>query len=522
MAAGKRRGRSIAAALILVAWLGGVGLLVQREFFRERSVILAEAAMRLGPGATYFVVEQNGRQIGFASTTIDTSGTTFEVVDYFIADLPLAGQTFRASARSVITMSRALALRRFDVQVDIPDSPMSVSGSVEGDSAVRFVMRLPGQPTDTQRVAVVGPILVPTLLPAAAMLIGEPAVGKSVTLPIFDPRVMAGSDVRVTFAAESMFVITDSAKYDPETNLFVSARDTTVRAWKLEPSEGGGFSGWVDEQGNVVQTQQPGGIVVRRMAYEIAFENWRRTRDLTPASSTTSAQDLIESTAIAADAIPGTGNTRELAVRLSGTPLESFDLAGGRQTLSGDTLRVSMESPLQMRAPWRLNERTRGFRERFAAELQEEPLLQVTNREIVNLAVRIAGNERDPRIIAERINTWVHDSIAKEVTITVPSALQVLRDRRGDCNEHTQLFVALSRAIGIPARVATGLAYVNGKFYYHAWPEVWMNEWVAVDPTFGQFPADAAHLRFVSGGLTRQGELLRLVGTLRIEVLSAR
>jgi len=522
LAAGKRRGRTISAAVILLAWLGGVGLLVQREFFRERSVILAEAAMRLAPGATYFVVEQDGRQIGFASTTIDTSGTTFEVVDYFIADLPLAGQAFRASARSVITMSRALALRNFDVEIDIPQAPMSAAGSVDGDSAVKFVLRIPGQPSDTQRVAVDGPILVPTLLPAAAMLIGTPEVGKTVTLPSFDPRVMAATEVQLKFAAESLFVITDSAKYDAASNLFVSARDDTVRAWKLEPTDGSGFSGWVDAQGNVVETQQPGGIVIRRMAYEIAFENWRRTRDQVPSARSTGAGDLIESTAIAAGAIPGTGNTRALAVRLSGTPLQSFDLAGGRQTLAGDTLRVTMETPLQLRAPWRLNERTRGFRERFRAELQEEPLLQVNNRDIVSLAVRIAGNSRDPRVIAERINAWVHDSIAKEITITVPSALQVLRDRRGDCNEHTQLYVALARAVGIPARIATGLAYVNGKFYYHAWPEVWMNEWVAVDPTFGQFPADAAHLRFVSGGLTRQGELLRLVGTLRIEVLNAR
>lgn len=521
MAAGKMRSRSIIAVLIIVAWLGGVGLLVQREFFRAQSVVLAEAAMRLAPGATFFVVEQDGRQIGFASTTIDTSGTTFEVVDYFIADLPIAGQAFRASARSVITLSRALALRRFDVQIDIPDSPLSASGSVEGDSAVRFVLRMPGQPSDTQRVVVDGPILVPTLLPAAAMLIGTPSVGKTITLPSFDPRVMAATNVRLTFAAESLFTVTDSAKYDAATNLFVSARDDTVRAWKLEPTDGNGFSGWVDAQGNVVQTQQPGGIVVRRMAYEIAFENWRRTRNQTP-SARVDADGLIESTAIAAGAIPGTGKTSQLTVRLSGTPLQSFDLAGGRQSLAGDTLRVSMETPLQMRAPWRLNERTRGFRDRFRAELQEEPLLQVNNRDIVNLAVRIAGNERDPRVIAERINAWVYDSIAKEITITVPSALQVLRDRRGDCNEHTQLYVALARAIGIPARIATGLAYVNGKFYYHAWPEVWMNEWVAVDPTFGQFPADAAHLRFVSGGLTRQGELLRLVGTLRIEVLNAR
>ena len=66
------------------------------------------------------------------------------------------------------------------------------------------------------------------------------------------------------------------------------------------------------------------------------------------------------------------------------------------------------------------------------------------------------------------------------------------------------LYVALARAIGLPARTDAGLVYLRGHFYYHAWPEVWLGQWVAVDPTFGQFPADASHLRFVIGGLARQ------------------
>ena len=130
------------------------------------------------------------------------------------------------------------------------------------------------------------------------------------------------------------------------------------------------------------------------------------------------------------------------------------------------------------------------------------------------------GADRDPRVVAEKINAWVHDSIADRVTFGVPNALQVLKTRTGDCNEHTQLFVALARAIGLPARIAAGLAYVDGKFYYHAWPEVLLGGWVAVDPTFGQFPADAAHLRLTVGGLPRQTELLRLMGNLQIDVLS--
>ncbi len=94
-----------------------------------------------------------------------------------------------------------------------------------------------------------------------------------------------------------------------------------------------------------------------------------------------------------------------------------------------------------------------------------------------------------------------------------------METRRGDCNEHTVLFVALARAAGLPARTAAGLVYVNGGFYYHAWPEVYLNGWVAVDPTFGQMPADAAHLRFTIGGLARQVELIRLIGRLQLNVL---
>jgi transglutaminase-like putative cysteine protease len=142
--------------------------------------------------------------------------------------------------------------------------------------------------------------------------------------------------------------------------------------------------------------------------------------------------------------------------------------------------------------------------------------------QLVSKAIRIAGLERDPRAIALKLNQWVHDSLQKEITFSVPDALDVLRTRKGDCNEHTQLYVALARAIGIPARIATGLAYVRGKFYFHAWPEVYLGDWVAVDPTFGQFPADAAHLRFAVGGILQQTELIRLVGNLKIDVVEAK
>lgn len=527
VARGQRRGAL--AVGILLAWSLGVGMLIRQEFFRERSAVLAEAALRLAPGVSFFVVERDGRQVGFASTSIDTSTTTFEVVDYFIADVPAGDGEFRASTRSVITLSRSLALRSFDVAIESADAPRTVIGETEGDSIVTLVVTA-GERADSQRVAVDGPMLLPTLVPAVAMLTSDPKVGRTVAVPSFDPSTLRSRDVLLRFDAESLFTLVDSARFDAAADRFVPALTDTVRAWRLVPNDTatGGFTGWVDAQGRVVMATQPGGITLRRIAYEIAFENWRRDRREVPAVASdapgapggTAARRVLEGTAIAAGEMPGRNGPASVRLRLTGVALGGFDLHGGRQRLLGDTVRVTREPARALEADWSLAAPPAGFRQRFEGLLRSEPLLQVTNRDITALAVRIAGNERDPRLVAERINRWVHDSLVKAVTMSVPNAVQVLRARRGDAGQHAQLFTALARSAGIPTRISTGLVHIDGRFYHHAWPEVWLRDWVAVDPTFGQFPAGAAQLRFASGALARQPELQRLLANLRIEVLS--
>lgn len=515
--------RALLAGAILLAWGVGIALLVRREFFVGSAAKLADAALHLSPGASYYVVSQGGGQIGFASTTLDTLTTGVEVVDWFIADLPVAGSLQRASARSIVHLTRGLALQTFDVQVESQGTPLHVGGRTDGDSAVVFALSSGSQRPDSQRVAVRGPILLPTLVPLVIALGERPKVGKTYRIPTFDPQAMVSRDLAMAVRAESLFTLVDSAQFDQGRAEWVPAHSDTTRAWRVEPVNGSGFTGWIDGDGRVVASTQPGGITLQRVAYEIAFENWRIARDRRAVTATGSkANDIIERSAIGAGAALGRTRLSALSVRLRGVGLDGYDLAGGRQALRGDELRIERERPEMLVANWTLAGGRALDRSRFQKELAAEPLLQSNDSRVVSLAVRIAGNDRDPRVVAEKLTRWVFDSLEKEVTLTVPNALDVLRTRKGDCNEHTQLFVALSRAVGIPARIATGLAYVNGKFYYHAWPEIWLNDWVAVDPTFGQFPADASHLRFVVGGLARQTELLRLIGALRIDVMGAR
>lgn len=521
-----RRGqiRLLAALLILGAWGGGLTMLVRREFFQGRPQKLAEAALRLSPSATYFAVEQNGKVIGFASTTIDTLTNGIDAIDYFVADFPVGGELQRTSKRSIVKLSRGLSLRTFDTQVDSREPPMHTGGRADGDTAVVFVKYSGTVSTDSQRVAVRGPVVLPPIVPIAIALGSKPKLGGSYSLPTFDPAAMTSAATAFKIDAESLFTLADSAKFDEDKGEWVSVLTDTVRAWHVAPQDAkGAFSGWLDAQGRVVQSTQPDGLVLKRTAYELAFENWRIAHDRATASNAGTG-DILDRTVIAAAAKLGRSRLFSMTVQLGAPRLTGYDFDGGRQKFSGDTLKVTREkdAAIGKNEPTWHDLHNKDNRAQFRAELAAEPTLQAHDGEMIRLAIGIVRLERDPKVMTQKLIEWVNDSVAKAVTLGVPNALAIARSRKGDANEHTQLFVALSRSIGVPARFVSGLMYLNGKFYYHSWAEVWLGDWVAVDPTFGQFPADASHLRFVIGGLSRQTELLQLMGNLKIKVLEAK
>ena len=505
------RRRALLGAGVVVAWLAGIALLVRREYFRPQVERLAEAAARVTPGAVYYGVMQGDRQVGFASSTVDTAETTITVIDYLVADLPVGRRGRRATARTNVTLSRGLRLQKFDLAIDTEGAPIRAHGDVDGDSVLALRISSGAEKPELQRIPLAGPILLPTLVPLAVALGERPSVGKHYTLPVFDPAAMAPKDMGFDVRAESAFVVNDSAVYDSSSERWHGVRPDTMRAFQLVAATRGGFTGWIDEQGRIMQTTQLG-FTLRRLPYEVAFENWRADSSHVAVAED---RDILETTAIAANKRMDR-HVDALTVRLSNVDLTGFDLDGGRQRLDGSTLAIRPVPDSALAAKYFLPQ----GRALDPANTRAEPLLQSDDPRIMRLAYRIQGPKRNPREVAERLNAWVHDSLKSRITFGVPSALQVLESRVGDCNEHTQLYVALARALGLPARIVAGLAFVDGKFYYHAWPEVYLHDWVGVDPTFGQFPADAAHLRFVVGGLSRQTELLRLMGNLRIDVVS--
>ncbi|MDQ6886597.1 MAG: transglutaminase-like domain-containing protein [Gemmatimonadota bacterium] len=512
--------RAFMAVALLLAWAAGMGLLIHREYFRPHEERLLEAALLIAPGANYFEVMHGLRQIGFASSTLDTvPNGGVEISDFFTADLVTDGRVQRATARIYSRMTRGLRLRAFSFELGPAIGPLKAVGSITDDSVLTLIQTAGRSRPDTQHIQLSEPLYMPSVVPLAVLLGPAPKIGSTFHFSVFDPTALRPVAATIRVAAESLFVVADSARLDTLTGHYEPAHRDTVRAWRLEQEGGGILGGWFDEKGRMVQARQFGLFGLRRTAYEIAFRNWQLDARQRTAAALAS-EDIVESTAIASSALlgGGTGDIGLLRVRLRGADLRTFELAGGRQRWRGDTLTVMREGVAAL-TTYALP----ADRLRFDTELSAEPLVESTDPLVVRMARRAASGSRDARDVAERLTRTVHDYVISTPMFTLPDARQVLLTRRGDCNEHTQLYVALARAVGLPARAAAGLAYLDGKFYYHAWPEIWLgSDWVAVDPTFGQFPADAGHLRFVVGGYLKQAELIRLVGALKIDVLTAR
>ena len=121
--------------------------------------------------------------------------------------------------------------------------------------------------------------------------------------------------------------------------------------------------------------------------------------------------------------------------------------------------------------------------------------------EIIAKANELVAGKTDALDALFAIGNFVNELVVydKSYIGKVEKASWVLQNQKGVCQEYATLFIALVRAIGIPARYVTGVAYSNIEkgFGNHAWAEVWLPElgWIPFDPTYAQYCwIDATHV----------------------------
>lgn len=159
-------------------------------------------------------------------------------------------------------------------------------------------------------------------------------------------------------------------------------------------------------------------------------------------------------------------------------------------------------------------------REDFPEELSPSLFVQSDSPLIVSRSRAVLGDERDARKASDMLVDWVYGNLKKRYSASFSNALDVLAAGKGDCTEHSVLYVALARAAGLPAREVSGVVYSDQDkgFYYHQWAEAYVGKWIAVDPTFRQHQADATHIAFARGDIFAQTRLINVFGKLGVEI----
>ena len=315
-------------------------------------------------------------------------------------------------------------------------------------------------------------------------------VGDDFRMESFDPLTMRQTTARVRCVEEAILEVDGVG----------------VETRKLEVTTGGFTStAWVDTQGEVVRAETPFGLVLQRLSPE---------RASAMAGQSTSGTDLLGLTAIRPKGPKPYRGATEIRLRLSGLERGTEIPTGDHQILEADgTLRITQEASVSSSPP---------DSEQLEAMLAEDAFVQSGHPSILEQARKIVGDESDPAAKARRIHNWVFTRLDKVPVMSIPSALEVLESRQGDCNEHTVLFTALARASGLPTRIAIGLVWSDelDGFYYHAWPEVWLGDrFQRFDPTLDQPSADATHIKLLEGGIESWPKLLAFLGRMDIEVI---
>ena len=465
-------------------------LLLRRQLWAPPPPILLHTVdVITEPMEEWWGIYYRGEKIGYATQKVTPEPEGYRVQSSSILRLNLLGTSQTVKTRLEMVAASNWTLKQFDFELHSNNVRFKVRGKVAG-RRLQLEVDSGGHRTKKDLPLSQPPYLLVALKPYIVTQNFEP--GKEHLFPTFDPSTLSQQITTVTVEGRERIKI--GGKMEPAIRIRQRFKGISVISW-------------VDGKGRTLKEETPMGLSLVRQGLKEAKILSERSIPL----------DLIAQTAVPLESpIIDPAQKNLLKLKLSGFKLANFSLSTGRQRLSEDILEIRREDLNQLHSY-----RIPNQEPRFASYLQSTPFLQSDHPQIRALVQRVLKGETDALKAVTRIREWVYDGLAKEPTVSIPNALEVLQTKKGDCNEHTVLFNAMARAVGIPAKTVVGVVYLRGAFYYHAWSEVWLGKWVSLDSVLNQFPADVTHVKFLEGEIDRQIDILQLIGKLTIQVVEA-
>jgi transglutaminase-like putative cysteine protease len=445
-------------------------------------------------GERWYSVTMGNDRVGFARVKISPAGNGYAVASEGSAKVLVMGFAREASSRETYLLNKDLSLKSFTVEETIDGSRMNLNGEVTAKGIRISVESSKSKTAKTLKLK--GAAYPPQILNLYPLLHGA-TVGKTYRVPMLDVEAVKIKDVNVTVIGVETLPGGEAAIH--LRNDLYPFVDNDV---------------WVDTAGNTLRESVRDDLIVTLAEDEKSGRSFL-------ADAAVARKDLILDFSLVkvVPAIDRSGDLKKLVVEFSGFPSAIPLLQGPGQHVARQadgtvlfTLARPVVSPTDMPADF--------DRESFRACLEPSPRIPADSPAIHAQLAEIIGPERVPAKIVAQLTRWVAAEIKGAVTDS-QSPLETLEKRSGNCQSHARLYTALARAAGIPTRFVSGLVYAAGQgFLYHSWAESFVGEWLAVDPTFGQTPVDATHIKLVEGDSAEEmSALAGVIGRISAKVI---
>jgi len=440
-------------------------------------------------GEAWMNITQGGRKIGYAQRTYDRTEDGFRFSENIFMRINTMGIVQPLTVRTMAELKPDRTLSNFQFDLGSNLFKFTARGAVAGK---KLTVRIGGP--GEEKISVIAlpdqPYLGGSILESAGA--AGLKTGEGRTFPVFDPASLGQRPVRVTLLGEEPLTIMGKSR---------QARKLSVDFMGMKQIA------WVDPEGSVLREEGILGIALERVTREEALAGLEGavSADLTEIAAIPSSKTIEDAAAL-----------KVLKIRLEGIPEGSFFLDGGRQGYRNGVVTIRRESPADPSA------RAGAAAGDLAAFLKPTPFIQSDHPKIRQKVAEIIAPGDPDGVKADKLVAWIYKNLEKRPVLSVPNALETLENRIGDCNEHAVLLAAFARAAGLPAEVEAGVVYMRGRFFYHAWNVLYLQDrggWVTADAVLGQMPADVTHIRFVRGEADRQLDLVGLIGRLKLDIL---
>ncbi|MBN2378215.1 transglutaminase domain-containing protein [candidate division WOR-3 bacterium] len=433
-------------------------------------------------------------KIGYVYSRQETSGDTLRFIQKSTMKLEMLGTHEEFYTNLEVTADPKLNLIGFTFDISSEKTSFYAEGVRENDM-VKVTVETAGE-KETKEIPAKGELIAPPAL-GMWLLAQSPKPGGKFKVTILEPTLLKTVPVTIKTVGPDTLEIN---------GIGIPALHVTTTMMAMTSDV------WLDSTGTSIKEIQKPQIVMVRESKEEALAEIPAPAQL----------DLLSFFAVKTDdVIQNPRDLSELKLRIEGLDEEAELILSSptqkiTKTKGGVELTITAPDTSKIARSTRPSEEPAEF-------LSSSVYIQADNEKIRKKASEIVAGEQDAMNAAAKLVSWVHKNLKKRATASVPSAVEVLATKEGDCNEHAILIAALGRAAGIPTKINVGLVYLEGAFYYHAWNSFWIGgTWVPADATFGQLPADPTHVQLHEGELDEQARVIAIVGQIKIDILEER